>query len=171
MELRVGLPDYVDLDDESGYGDSSVGTKLEWGPIRGGWNLATLISVSVPTGDAGFSSEDWDPAVIVVSGRDLGRAWSLGSQVFVESVTDAGDRALFWGGTLVLASSLGTQSATGAFLELAATIPERGDASVSIHHGYTHLLTETLQLDIHGGAGLTDPAPELFVGAGVSLRR
>ena len=174
MELRIGLPDYVDLrnnENESGFGDSSIGTKLELGPIGGGWGLASIVSVSLPTGDAGFSSDDWDPALLIAAARDLGGAWSLGSQVFAESVTRVGDREFVWGGTVVFGATVGSQSATGGFLELAATFPEEGIASVSIHHGYTHLLTETLQLDIHGGAGLTESAPDLFIGAGMSFRR
>ncbi len=174
MELRIGLPNYVDLrnhENDSGFGDSSIGTKLELGPIGGEWDLAGIVSVSLPTGGAGFSSDDWDRAVIIATARGLGGSWSLGSQVFAESATRVGDREFFWGGTVVFGASLGSQSATGAFLELAATFPEEGVASVSIHHGYTHLLTKTLQLDIHGGAGLTESAPDLFIGAGTSFRR
>lgn len=174
VELRIGLPDYISLQnhfDESGWGDSFIGTKIELGPVFGGWDLAGIVTASMPTGDEEFTSDEWDPGVILAAGRDLNDKWSLGSQLFAESVSGLEERVFFWGGTVVIGRSLGMQSTTGAFLELAATIPEEGDESVSIHHGYTHLLTETLQLDIHGGTGLTDSASDLFLGAGMSYRK
>ena len=174
MELRVGIPDYVGVWNgltESGLADPSIGTKIQLGPIAEGWDLATVVTVSMPTGETGFSSEGWDPSVILTTGGGIGGSWSLGSQVSGEFVTTAGEREFLLGGTLVLGTSLGSQGTTGAFLELAATIPEEGTTAVSVHHGYTHLITQTLQLDVHGGLGLTDSAPDVFLGAGVVYRR
>ena len=79
------------------------------------------------------------------------------------------DRFFSWGGTAVMSTVFG--SATGMFLELAAAVPEEGDSSVIFHHGWTFLLADLAQLDVHGGAGLTDAAPDLFLGAGFSFRK
>jgi hypothetical protein len=174
MEVRIGLPDYVGVwngQNQSGLADPSIGTKLQLGPIADGWDLATVVTVSAPAGEAGFSSDGWDPSVFLSTGGGIGGTWSLGSQVFGELATNGGDRELFWGGTLVLATSIGSQGITGSFFELAATIPEEGTTAVSFHHGYTHLLTKTLQLDVHGGFGLTETAPDFFIGAGMVYRR
>ena len=174
MEVRIGLPDYVGVwngQNQSGFADPSIGTKLQLGPIAEGWDLATVVTVSAPAGEAGFSSDGWDPSVILTTGGGIGGTWSLGSQVFGELATNGEDRELFWGGTLVLGTSIGSQGITGSFFELAATIPEEGTTAVSFHHGYIHLLTETLQLDVHGGFGLTETAPDFFIGAGMVYRR
>jgi hypothetical protein len=174
MEIRIGLPDYVGVWNgqiESGLADPSIGTKLQLGPIAEGWDLATVVTLSMPTGEAGFTSDGWDPSVILTTGGGIGGSWSLGSQVSGEFVTNAGDRELFLGGTVVLGTSLGRQGTTGAFLELAATMPEEGTTAVSVHHGYTHLLMRTLQFDVHGGFGLTESAPDLLIGAGMVYRR
>ena len=174
LELRFGLPDYVGVwngQTESGLGDPSIGTKLQLGRIGEGWDLATVFTMSVPTGKAGFSSDGWDPCVILTTGGGIGGSWSLGSQLSGELVTNMGDREFIWGGTLVLGTSIGSQGTTGTFFEVAATVPEEGTAAVSVHHGYTHLVTRTLQLDLHGGFGLTESAPDLFIGAGMTIRR
>ncbi len=174
MELRIGLPDFVGVwngHSASGFGDPSIGTKVQLGPIAEGGDLATVVTVSAPAGETGFSSDGWDPSVILTTGGGIGGSWSLGSQVFGELATNMGDREFSWGGTLVLGTSIGSQGISGSFFELAATIPEEGTTAVSFHHGYTHLLTKTLQIDVHGGFGLTETAPDLFIGAGMVYRR
>jgi len=173
FELRFGLPDYVNLSNgvsESGLGDASLGAKLQLGPV-GDWDLAGILTVSTPTGDDGFTSDGWDPQFILAAGRDLNARWSLGAQVSLESASTDEERVTFGGATLVLGSSLDDEGRTGAFLELAAILPESGTAPLTLHHGYTRLLSDTLQIDLHGGVGLSDTAPDAFVGAGVSFRR
>jgi hypothetical protein len=59
----------------------------------------------------------------------------------------------------------------GAFLELALEAPETGPAALLLHHGYTFALAPFLQLDVHGGVGLTDAAPDVLLGTGLSVRR
>jgi hypothetical protein len=62
-------------------------------------------------------------------------------------------------------------STAGSFLEVAVDVPVRGEpAGVLLHLGYTVRIHEGFQVDIHGGLGLTDEAPDYIVGGGVSLR-
>lgn len=172
FELRFGLPDYVSLSNgvsESGLGDASLGAKLQLGPA-GDWDLAGIFTVSVPTGDDAFTSDDWDPQFILAAGRDLNERWSLGTQVSLESASAGGERETVGGATAVLGMGLDEEGRTGAFLELAAILPESGTAPLALHTGLTRLLQDTLQIDVHGGLGLSDTAPDVFVGAGVSFR-
>ena len=174
LELRFGLPDYVDLRgplDESGTGDGSIGTKIQIGPLGDGRDVASVVTVSLPTGETGFTSGGLDPSVILTAGRAIGGTWSVGSQIFGELSKAGNEREFTWGGTLVFGTSLGRESGTGTFFELAATVPEAGGTEVSVHHGYTHLLSQTLQVDVHGGFGLTESAPDVFIGAGLVFRR
>lgn len=170
LEFRFGLPDYANLSGDltaSGLGDGTLGAKWQLGPV-GTWDLAGILTTTVPTGEESFTSDGWDPSLIVAAGRDLDDRWSLGAQVAVESASGPLERETLFGATLVLGAGLGER--TGAFLEVAAIVPESGTAPLVLHHGYTHLLTPVLQFDVHGGLGLTDTAPDVFLGAGLSYR-
>lgn len=171
FELRFGFPDYINTQNhvtESGFGDSSVGAKVQLG-LGGDWDLASIAALSLPTGDNLFTTDRVDPGLIVMAGRDLGDTWSIGSQLSADWVYLAGDRSFFWGGTVVFGKSLGEP--WGMFFEVAFTVPERAATPVLFHTGATHLVTPNLQLDVHGGVGLTAAAPDHFVGAGISARR
>jgi len=60
----------------------------------------------------------------------------------------------------------------GVFAEVFGTSPI--DASTgarnSVDGGLTFLLTEVFQLDVAGGAGISEDADDWFVGAGLSFR-
>jgi hypothetical protein len=57
-----------------------------------------------------------------------------------------------------------------AFFEAAFTVPEQATTLVLFHAGATYLMTPNLQMDAHGGVGLTDTAPDYFLGVGISVR-
>jgi hypothetical protein len=171
VELRLGLPDYLysrNHERISGFGDSSIGTKVQLGPIGGGWDMATIISLSLPTGEDPFGSDEFDPELIQTLGRELSGPWSIGSQLMVSWPSEEGDRVFLWGGTIVIGTSV--SELWGAFIEVAFTVPETGTTAVLLHNGYTYLYMSGLQFDLHGGIGLSDSAPDLFLGSGISLR-
>ncbi len=173
LELRLGAPNFERIangESQSGLGDASLGAKWQLGPV-GAWDLAGILTTSVPTGADEFTSNAWDPQLILAAGRDLNERWSLGAQVSVESASAGDERETIGGATLVLGTALGETGRTGTFLEIAAILPESGTSPLVLHHGYTYLLEENLQLDLHGGFGLSETAPDMFVGAGVSYRR
>ena len=60
----------------------------------------------------------------------------------------------------------GLDSTNGVFIELFGNSEEE----LSVDTGWTHLLNPTLQLDVAVGAGITDEAPDWFVGLGLSMR-
>ncbi len=163
-EGRLGLPDYVALDGDGGLADPSVGVKVELGRAAG-WGLAAIAEVSLPLGEDGFGTESASPLVLLIAGRDVG-AYSVGTQGEVAWGLDA--ERVDVGGTLVVGRGLGARS--GTFVEGAVGTVVDGPLAVLLHHGYTLLLTPTLQLDGRVGAGLTDSAPDLFGGVGLSVR-
>lgn len=169
FELRIGLPDHVEpRRGPSGLGDASIGAKWQLGPTAGGWDVGLIGTLSLPTGDPGFTSDEADPDVIFTVGRELAGGWSFGTQVNAGRQTD-GDRHLnAVGGTLVLGRGLSER--VGMFLELAAEDVEGADTSVLAHHGYTLLARPGLQFDVHVAVGLTAGAPNTLVGAGLSWR-
>ncbi len=170
LELRLGLPDYVETGGggPSGFGDASLGVKLQLGPIDD-WDLALIGALSVLTGDEPFTGEDPEATLIFTAGRALAGSWSLGTQISATGQTVGGDESIEWGTAVVLGRPLG--ASLGGFLELAGTFPDRGSAAWVFHTGLTRGLGPLLQVDLRAGAGLSDPAPDLFVGVGLALRR
>lgn len=169
VEVRVGGPSFVSVSNggtHSGLGDGSLGAKIQLGPIWGGWDLAVIGSASMPLGDDDFSSGKVDPTIILTTGRALDERFSVGGQAVASWPTLGDSREFEWGGTLVVSSALGAQ--TGAFVELAATVPEVGSAPIVGHAGLVYAVSDSFQLDLHAGVGLTDTAPEAFLGIGLS---
>jgi hypothetical protein len=164
LELRLGAPDYVAAEDAPGFTDASLGVKAQLGPFAG-WDLAVIAATTLPIGEADLSSGTFDPEVLLTTGRALTPRADLGAQV---SGTRRDDAFLF-GATLVGGFALAER--LGAFLELALEAPETGPSALLLHHGYTFALAPVVQLDVHGALGLTDAAPDVLLGAGLSVRR
>ena len=166
VEARLGLPDYavadVDLGGTGGFTDPSIGAKVELGAV-GPWAFAGIAEVSLPLGDNGFSGAA-SPLALLVAGRDLG-ALSLGTQA--EVLWDRDTDRVEAGGTLVLGAGL--SDSAGAFAEIAGGSTPDG-AAVVVQAGSTVLLSPDVQLDAFLGAGVTDPAPDVFGGVGFSAR-
>lgn len=164
LEVRLGLPSYVAVDDASGVDDPSIGVKVAFGEAAG-WALAAIAEASLPLGDARFGSSSVNPLFLLIAGRDIG-AFSVGTQAELGRDSDA-DRTDI-GATLVVGRGLGARA--GAFLEGAIGSTPEGPAAVVVHHGYTVLLAPTVQVDARVGAGVTRTAPDLFGGFGLSVR-
>ncbi|MCH9649353.1 MAG: transporter [Deltaproteobacteria bacterium] len=169
LELRIGVPDWVDQRrGTSGISDGSLGVKWQLGPTSAGWDLGLIGTVSLPLGDQRNTSDEVDPDLIVTAGRDLSELWSLGGQVGVGRETAGADHETVLSATLVLGRALGERG--GLFLEFAAEDREEGGTAVLFHHGFTYLVTPTFQWDVHAGVGLTDDAPDFLIGLGFSWR-
>ena len=174
FEARVALPDLVGsapftVDAEGALADALVGFKAELG-TAGGLDAAVIVELHLDAsglygGSAGPSSGP-SPRALFIVGRDVSPGVSVGGQA--EATFDQAAERVLVGGTLVGGLRLGER--TGTFLELAASAVPDGRAAVVVHHGYTLALGDALQLDVHGGAGLTRTAPDVFVGAGLGVR-
>lgn len=169
IELRFGLPDWINPNrGPSGLGDGSLGAKWQLGPTASGWDVGLIGTVAVPIGEAGFTSDAFDPSLILTLGRDLASGWGLGTQVSAGRESAGDDEVAIWAGTLVVGRDL--SSRIGVFVELAAENVEGEETALLAHHGYTFLARNNLQFDIHFGVGLSDGAPDSLIGAGVSWR-
>jgi hypothetical protein len=165
LELRVGLPDYVSADGISGVTDATLGLKLALGsPL--GWDLAFIGDVSLPTGDADYGTSGSEGNLILATGRELDRTWSLGTQLSGAWSSEPGDLDL--GYTVVLGRALTDE--VSAFAELAGTSLEKDTRAVVVHHGYAYLVSPLLQVDLHAAFGLSAAAPDVLFGLGLSTR-
>ena len=181
-ELRFGWSGWVHEDVQSGslrqesegVGDAEVGAKVYLREQRGGSpEIALLFSTSVPLGDGDLTSDEFDPAFRFSLSHTFNERLSLGYNLGVNWATSGGaDSSTLSRGIYTVALGLAIDDRTGAFVELFGDVAlsDRGSPSHSIDGGFTFLLTETLQLDLAGGLGLSDVAPDWFVGAGVSFR-
>jgi hypothetical protein len=169
-ELRLTLPDYFhDVPaanaSASGLGDTAIGIKQQVGPL-GGFDLAVIASVSLPTGSRALSSHGYDPAVQLPWSRSLPANWTVAGQLALYWPTVDGERNTTREVTLLFDRQLSVPC--DAFIEYAGDFPQRGGSSQLLHVGTAYKLTAHHQIDFHAAAGLSDAAPRWFVGAGYS---
>jgi hypothetical protein len=169
IELRIGVPSYTKISngfDLSGIGDASIGAKFELGRSQSGIDLAAIASLSLPIGKDGLTSDEPDPSFALVAGKTLDERWSFGAQIMAGWLASDFN----WGATAVVGASLG--GTWGGFFELATDgLSGSGSTSTIAHTGLTYVLKSGVQLDYHVGFGLSDAAPDVLFGAGLSFRR
>lgn len=183
-ELRLGWAGVVEVDadgETDGVADAELGTKMSLRTGEaGGPAVAFLAGISLPVGDDELTSDRYDPSFRlavdhdlserVSLGYNLGMAWS--SEVTAdgaggEPVRETFSRFVY---TAALGFALGER--LGAFAEVFGEEPvdAPGSSAVSVDGGFTYLVRRNFQLDLFGGAGLTDDAAEWFVGTGLVVR-
>lgn len=180
-ELRLGWAGVVEVDadgETDGVADAELGAKtsLRTGEA-GGPAVAFLAGVSLPVGDDELTSDRYDPSFRLAVGHDLsdrvslgynlGMAWSSELTGDDEAVRETFSRFVY---TAALGFALGER--LGAFAEVFGEEPvdAPGSSAVSVDGGFTYLVRRNVQLDLFGGAGLTDEAADWFVGTGLVVR-
>lgn len=179
LELRLGAPlwtrveiegPFFDLDDE-GYGDLELGFKWsrELAAVSG-MNIALIPAVTLPTGERGFSAEEPVGSLNAVASAPLGAAWSGTALLGARGGEDeAGER--FGAVTIaILAGRALPADGWSGYLEAGWTFPDEGGDVGLVGAGVTYLLSDDVQLDTSFDAGLTDAAPDLQLGVGLSVR-
>lgn len=171
VELRLGVPDYVRVDDSGNtdhrLGTTSLGVKLQGGPSGSRNGVALLPAVTLPV----------DPDDERRPAGEIMLAWALG---LPESETVSGDIGYAWLSAadrgpdvlrITLAVSRPVDGQVGTFVEWAAELPRGGGAGTQyFHHGYTWPLADRVRMDFHGAFGLTRDAPDFLLGAGISFQ-
>ena len=164
FEFRFGIPNYMAGDFPTGFSDGSLGAKVQFGPL-GAWHLGLIAAVSLPIGEEDLTSDSVDPEFILITGRDLSSRVSLGAQGML--TYDGAEDVWQYGGTLVVGAALSER--IGTFAEVMVIDQRANNVATTLHHGYTYLLTPTVQLDIHAGLGFFEGGGgEGLVGIGLS---
>ncbi|MEJ2153073.1 MAG: transporter [Gemmatimonadota bacterium] len=173
LEGRIGASvTWVDRpgDDDSGLDDPSLGIKIVL--AEGGSRLAValLASTTVPAGSDEVTEDEWQPGATGALAWDLSGRLGLGANLGYTYASEGGER--FDQGSASVALSAGLAERTGAYLEVFTIFPagEDADDDVTLNGGITYLVSDDFQLDARIGAGLTDDAPDIFVGFGVARR-
>jgi hypothetical protein len=189
LELRLAWPGAIESETTTrsgqgwrretvrGAGDPEVGAKLAWlSTARGDrLDLALLGHVTLPVGDPGLGSPRADPALRLCASLPLGdRAglgWNLGwAAGSAENPSGASTTLARW--IYSAAAGLDLSPRWGAFVELFGDLPasDPEPAAHAFDAGVTFLVSPRLQLDLAAGFGLSEAAPDRFVGFGVSFR-
>lgn len=183
-ELRLGWAGLVEVDangETDGVADAELGAKvsLRTGET-GGPAMALLAGVSLPVGDDEFTSDRYDPSFRLAVEHDLAERVSLGynlGMAWSSEVTGGGPgrravRETFSRFVYTAALGFALSPRLGAFAEVFGEEPvdAPGSSDVSVDGGFTYRVRPNLQLDLFGGAGLTDDAADWFVGTGFVVR-
>ena len=185
-EVRLGYNGYTWQSDRpkndasstsSGSGDANVGIKYRFLEASG-WlpESAFLAQLSLPVGADSFTSHRADPSFLFAFSHpltdflsfsyNLGASWAT----YRDSQTDRDHILSTFNYTASLGFSLTEQ--LGAFIEAYGSIamnPSNSPAN-SIDGGFTYLILENFQVDISGGKGISEAAPDWYVGAGFTYR-
>jgi hypothetical protein len=183
-ELRVGWAGLASDEittpkgtaETDGVQDGELGAKYHlWSESNSRPEAALLFGLSVPFGNRDFSSDRFDPAIRLAFAHSLGQELALGYNLGVEWSSDqegldnivAQSRFIY---TLALGRSLSDR--LSAFIESFGSFGGSvgGPPEHSFDGGFTWLLNPAAQLDFSGGVGISDAAPDWFIGAGISLR-
>ena len=170
-ELRAVVPNYfkkVTGTSATGFDDIAVGVKQQLGPLRGHFDLAVIVALSLPTGADRISSHGFDPFIKFPWSKDLAKGWSLGGMQSLFWNTRAGGRNLVWEPTLMVEKEI--SSSGSVFVEYAGDFAQQGGSKQITHVGTAYRITPKQQIDFHVGFGVSPAAPKHFLAVGYSFR-
>jgi hypothetical protein len=161
IELRLGFDGFVSVPGASGFADTSVGAKFMLADETADRpQMAVLVASTVPVGEDGFTSDDYAPSARLALSKSFGEAVALGFNLGAEF--PEGNEILIY----TLAAGISVDDVNSVFVEVFGD----SESSHSFDAGWTHLWRANLQFDLAAGLGITDEAPDWFLGAGVSIR-
>lgn len=181
LELRLGFSGYVweDVDtgeDNEGFGDTEVGTKLSlWKEGRYLPEAALLAHLSLPTGESGFSSERADPSFAFLFSHTLTDRLSFGynlGAVWGTEEDDSGDRHTLSVFRYTATIGVGLTERLSSFIEVFGDVPlsASGGPANMFDGGFTYLISDNFQIDVASGVGLSQEADDWFITAGATYR-
>ena len=128
----------------------------------------------MPTGEAAFSSERFDPSLRLACSHTLTETLALGYNLVGAwtSEEDApGDRDTTASVAYSIVLGIALSEQLGTFIEFFGQTPTaEGKPANSFDTGLTYLIADNLQIDVLGGVALSEAADDWFVGAGLVWR-
>jgi hypothetical protein len=172
-ELRFGVPNYFFNDATAsgfatGLSDLSLGFKQQFGRTRGGFDIALIPSVSLPTGANLISSHGYDPTVQLPWSHSLTKNWTVAGMFSLMWPTEAARRNLTGQSSVYFDRQL--TPPWDAYIEYSGAFPQRGGPQHVIDFGTAYKPTPHQQIDFHCGFGLSAATPDHSIGFGYSVR-
>ncbi|MCF8302443.1 MAG: transporter [Bacteroidales bacterium] len=175
LELRLGN-EYLRSSRELAQGDTTVqgltpltlGTKIfiseENGIIP---ELAFLAGVALPyIGREEFTPNHIAPSMRIAATHTISDLFSLGWNFGGEWSGENSETSGFYSGVL----GIGVTDKIGAYVELYGFLPEDHKPDHRFDAGLTYQVRGNLQLDLSGGLGVNEMAPDGFYSFGISYR-
>ena len=105
-ELRLTAPDYYNTEltaagPRSGFGDLTIGIKQQLSTV-GGFQLAAVISLSLPTGAYAISSHGYDPSFQLPWSRKLSADWTVAGMLSIYVPTQNGSHSVVGESTFLI---------------------------------------------------------------------
>lgn len=179
VEARLSVTGWTIQDSSAGgadgFNDISLGTKIALAEELGRRpQMGLLVDVSLPVGQANFTSDYLIPKVLFLAAHGLtdrvGLTYNLGPSL-VTSKDDGGRRT-----DVDLNYAVALSGAVGASVSLFGEVygaftfdGDRPDRH-AFQAGATVLLTQNLQIDFRGGFGMVDNEPDWLAGVGLAFR-
>jgi hypothetical protein len=136
--------------------------------LPGGFDLAVIIAVSLPTGAGEVSSHGYDPFIKFPWSKELKNGWSVGGMQSLFWNTEDHKRNGDWEPTFYLEKEI--RKPWDAFVEYADDFSQRGAPREIAHFGTAYRITPSQQVDFHFGFGVSNAAPSRFFAVGYSFR-
>ena len=181
VEVRLGWDGYISRESsgsstDKGVGDATLGAKIFVHQETRSFGEASIIAqVNLPFGDDEFTSDEFDPSLLLAASHTLKNKFSLAYNIGVglETVLDsAGEEETESSALYSLALEHDCAAAIDAYLEVAGAVGLSASTDPALlATGASFLLRDNLQADASIGVGLTDDAEDWFIGVGVSYRR
>lgn len=152
-----------------GIGPLTLGVKIRLSDEKGIIPQAALIGhINLRTGSREYQPQRTSADFRFTCAHTLSEKFSLGYNVGAEWSGDGE----FSGATFLYTASIGytISERVGVFVESYAFFPEREKADHRFDGGLTYKFSPVVQWDLSAGIGLTDNAPDSFIGTGLSVR-
>jgi Putative MetA-pathway of phenol degradation len=107
---------------QSGFGDLAVGIKQQLRSGPDGFELAAIISLSLPAGAAAISSHGYDPSFQLPWSRKLSSTWTAAGMLSIYVPTENGSHRVVGESTFLVDRQL--TKAWDAFTEYAGDFPQ-----------------------------------------------
>lgn len=177
FELRLGIEhstrhssiEKIDFNSKSsGLMPWVLGTKIALAKPNG-WlpEIALMGHFEIPfSGKRDYSSDYLNPEIRLAALHTLSPRWALGynAGVFAQGSTNE------WNFLYSLVVGYSANPKIGLYAEAYGTNAPQFKSDFRIDGGMTFLLRHNLQLDLSGGIGISELAPDGFVGVGLSWR-
>lgn len=171
FEVLVDLPNYQGVfhgAGPSGFGDVAPAVKWQVSPVPGKVDLSVTAGAGLPTGAVAVAGRGLRPYLQFPWSVEIGGGWSVtGMSTNFFAPDDPLNR---WTGeqTLVLEHAFGEHAFL--FVEYVGDFPLLGGPSHLVNSGGGWRITDTQQIDFHGGFGVNHNAPDYVFGIGYSFR-
>ncbi len=178
--LRYGILNRVELRLSSGLYTGEGQSGIGWSPLDLATKVALieqahglipqtalLVGFTLPsTGSEAVQSRFTQPRVVLLLNHPINSWLGITTNLGAHWEDDSPETIYRY----AMSFDFSLSQRVGAFAEFYGDLPEASATSHLFNVGFTYLLTNNLQLDLAAGIGLTENAPDSYVGGGVSWR-